>query len=101
MSFSDCCCIFTPCQGWPLCCTKTTLGQNEVHLGIANIWLVDDQGLELQCLLTLNAPIATIVVCFSRLLKCVRSLYGKQCGPRSQEQSVLGPNCLLLYLIRQ
>ena len=33
--------------------------------------------------LTLNAPIATEVVCFSRLLKCLRSLYGKQCGPRS------------------
>ena len=30
---------------------------------------------------TLNASIATIVVCFSRLLKCLRSLYGKQCGP--------------------
>ena len=25
----------------------------------------------------------SIVVCFSRLLKCLRSLYGKQCGPRS------------------
>ena len=34
-------------------------------------------------LLTLNAPIATKVVCFSRLLKCLKSLYGKQCGPRS------------------
>ena len=34
-------------------------------------------------ILTLNAPIATKVVCFSRLLKCLRSLYGKQCGPRS------------------
>ena len=33
--------------------------------------------------LTLNAPIATKVICFSRLLKCLRSLYGKQCGPRS------------------
>ena len=33
--------------------------------------------------LTLKAPIATKVVCFSRLLKCLRSLYGKQCGPRS------------------
>ena len=33
--------------------------------------------------LTLNGPIATKVVCFSRLLKCLRSLYGKQCGPRS------------------
>ena len=33
--------------------------------------------------LTLNAPIAIKVVCFSRLLKCLRSLYDKQCGPRS------------------
>ena len=33
--------------------------------------------------LTLNAPIATKVVCFSRLLKCLRSLHGKQCVPRS------------------
>ena len=43
--------------------------------------------------LTLKAPIATKVVCFSHLLKCLRSLYGKQCGPRS----VWGPRCLLLY----
>ena len=35
------------------------------------------------CILTLNAPIATKVFCFSHLLKCFRSLYGKQCGPRS------------------
>ena len=34
-------------------------------------------------ILTLNAPIETKFVCFSRLLKCLRSLYGKQCGPRS------------------
>ena len=33
--------------------------------------------------LTLKAPIATTVVCLSRLLKYLRSLYGKQCGPRS------------------
>ena len=32
---------------------------------------------------TLNAPIATKVACFSRLLKYLRSLYGKQWGPRS------------------
>ena len=44
--------------------------------------------------LTLNVPIATIVVCFSRLLKCLRSLFGKQCGPRSD-------CCLLRYLIRR
>ena len=54
--------------------------------------------------LFLNASITTNVVCFSRLLKCLRSLYGKQCGPRldcSKEQSVLGPRCLLLFLICQ
>ena len=33
--------------------------------------------------LTINAPITTKVVCFSRLLICLRSIYGKQCGPRS------------------
>ena len=32
---------------------------------------------------SLKAPIPTKVVYFSRLLKCLRSLYGKQCGPRS------------------
>ena len=49
--------------------------------------------------LTLNPPIATKVVCFSHLLKWLRSLYDKQCGPRSEEQSVLqGPRCFLLYL---
>ena len=30
----------------------------------------------------LDTPIATKVVCFARLLKCLRSLYGKQCGPQ-------------------
>ena len=34
-------------------------------------------------ILTLIVPIATKVVCFSCLLKCLRSLYGKQCGLRS------------------
>ena len=33
--------------------------------------------------LTLNEPITTKVVCFSRLLKYLRSLYGKLCEPRS------------------
>ena len=31
--------------------------------------------------LTLNAPIATKVVCFSCLLKCLRSLYGNSVDP--------------------
>ena len=34
-------------------------------------------------LLTLNAQIATKVVCFSRLLKFLRILYDEQCGPKS------------------
>ena len=34
-------------------------------------------------ILALNAPIATKVICFSRLLKCLRSLYDKQGGPIS------------------
>ena len=42
--------------------------------------------------INLNAPIATKIVCFFRLLKCLRNLYGKQCGPRS----VLGPLCFIL-----
>ena len=39
--------------------------------------------LNIRDVLTLNAPIAAKVVCFSRLLKFLRSLYGKQCVPRS------------------
>ena len=37
----------------------------------------------LEFCLILKTPIATKVVCFSRLLKCLRNLFGKQCGPRS------------------
>ena len=48
----------------------TDKGKNILHMNIFQ-WL------------TLNAPIATKVVCFSRLLNCLRSLYCKQCGPRS------------------
>ena len=40
--------------------------------------------------LTLNVPISTKVVCFSHLLKCLRSLYGKQCGTR--------PDCSLFWV---
>ena len=49
---------------------------------------VDDKSHDL----TLNAPIATKVVCFSRLLKCLRSLDPDQ-------TALIG--CLLLYLIGQ
>ena len=37
--------------------------------------------------LALKAPIATKVVCFSRLLNCLRSLYDKQYGPKNIKQS--------------
>ena len=52
--------------------------------------------------LTLNAPIATKVVCFSRLLKCLRSLYGKQCGPRSTLfASILNSSVMLGNYLQQ
>ena len=51
-------------------------------------------------LLTLSAPIATTVVCFSRLLKCLRTSLANSVDP-DQTAPVLGPRCLLLYLIRQ
>ena len=51
-------------------------------------------------LLTLNAPIATTVVCFSRLLKCLRTSLANSVDP-DQTAPVLGPRCLLLYLIRK
>ena len=50
-------------------------------------------------ILTLNAPIATKVVCFFRLLKCLRSLFGKQCGPRSDCSSTLFTSVLNLSVM--
>ena len=47
----------------------------------------------LKLILTINAPITTKVVCFSRLLKCLRSLYGKQCGSRSDCSYPIGAVC--------
>ena len=49
----------------------------ELHSCIVNQYRNDKR-----CL-TLKAPIATKVICFSHLLKFLRSLYDKQCGPRS------------------
>ena len=40
------------------------------------------------------------VVCLSRLLKCLRSLYGKQCGPRSDcfyRSSLFWVNAVCFY----
>ena len=53
--------------------------------------------------LTLNAPIETKVVCFSRLLKCLRSLYGKQCGPRTDTlfASILNSSVMLGNYLQQ
>ena len=44
--------------------------------------IVKCNGPEKVYLTLINTPMATKVVCFSCLLKCLRSLYGKQCGPR-------------------
>ena len=56
-----------------------------MHLFVMNPkFLIEVQlGVLLFAVLTLNAPIATKIICFSCLLKCLRNLYGKQCGPRS------------------
>ena len=54
--------------------------------------------------LTLNAPIATKVVCFSLLQKCLRSLYGKQCGPSSGSTlfaSILNSSVMLGNFLQQ
>ena len=51
---------------------------------------------------THDAPIATKVVCFSCLLKCLRSLYGKQCGPRSDcsyRSSLFWAHAVCLYTL--
>ena len=48
---------------------------------------------------TLKVPIATKVVCFSCLLKCLRSLFGKQCGPRSCSGSTLFASILNLSVM--
>ena len=44
--------------------------------------VIDPMALEMKLFLALNAPITTKVVCFPSQLKFLRSLYGKQCGPR-------------------
>ena len=44
--------------------------------------ITSDLNSPIKTLLAPNVPIPTKVVCFSRLLKCLRSLYGKQCGPQ-------------------
>ena len=49
-------------------------------------------------ILTLNAPIATKVVCCSCLLKCLRSLYGKQCGPRSDCSCLFWVHAVCFYI---
>ena len=51
-------------------------------------------------LLTLNVPISTKGVCFSPLLKCLRCLYSKQCGPRldcSHRSSLFWVNAVCFY----
>ena len=50
----------------------------------------------------LKGPIETKVVCFSRLLKWLRSLYGKQFGPRSTLfASILNSSVMLGNYLQQ
>ena len=56
---------------------------NSLTTGCSVLWILVQVSASMAKNLTLNAPFATKVVCFPRLLKCFRSLYGKQCGPRS------------------
>ena len=70
------------------------------------VGIIVSQDLKISKIITLNAPIATKVICFSRLLNCLRSLYGKQCGPRSDCPYPIGAVCsgstlFILYLICQ
>ena len=53
--------------------------------------------------ITLNAPIATKVVCFSCLLKFFQeaSMANSEDPDQTPPMSVLGPHCLLLYLIHR
>ena len=62
---------------------STELFQPLTHQHVQTTPLSKDHSRRYLTHLTLNAPIVTKVVCFYRLLKCLRSLYGKQCGPRS------------------
>ena len=53
-------------------------------------------------MITLNAQIASKVVCFSCLLKYLRSLYGKQCGPGSKLfASILNSSVMLGNYLQQ
>ena len=52
--------------------------------------------------LTLNAPIATKVVCFSRLLKCLTSLYGNSVDPdQTAPTSILNSSVMLGNYLQQ
>ena len=59
----------------------------DLHIPTSDALMINElkKMVEFSCftwqMLTLNAPIAIKGVCFSRLLKCLRGLYGKQCEP--------------------
>ena len=73
------CKIITLCMVYPFYCSGTYF---QPLSGSAFIRRKLLQRIEYKQL-ALNVTIATKAVCLSRLLKCLRSLYGKQCGPRS------------------
>ena len=64
-------------------CCMIMLRPEVIKLFSCSILLINVKMPTIVGILTLNAPIAAKVVCFSRPLKCFRSIYGKQCGPRS------------------
>ena len=77
-------------EGWYQCVVANSVGN------VSENAFIKVQGKH--SLLTLNAPITTSLL-FISSVECLRSLHGKQCGPRSQ--SVLCPLCLLQCLICQ
>ena len=69
-----------PSRSWWILITSYLLNLSFLSLiSSASLWVNRSAILKFK----INASIATKVVCFSRLLKCLRSLYGKQCGPRT------------------
>ena len=69
-------------------CTGTETTLKDCKLTWGESQCTHEQDVYIRCtdpgnVLTLKVPIATKVVCYFRLRKCLRSLYSNQCGPRS------------------
>ena len=88
--------VYFPCStvGWSVVCDGGIFRSNSFFSG-------DDAQLisaEIRTNLTLNAPISTKVVCFSRLLICLRSLYANSVYP---DQTAPTGNYLLGNYLQQ